>query len=374
MRCSTVSLASLALLTLSVACQGRGQLVLGFATDLPATGSLDQVTMAVTRRGETIPIISKSWNISGVPARDFRLPGSFNLYGDPGAAPVFDVDVQGLVGGSLVVERVSSLGIVDDSELFIRLALVASCEQLGCPNSLTCIEGQCKTPFVDLRTLPRYDRFLVTNMACDSGTVFTDTSTHETLPVSGGCADNQLCVEGTCLVNPVTLPSLDPEPSSAARASFSVRTNRRGASSWSGRSTRRGSRRPRPCSTMAPRSSSAAPITQRSTAVRCRWPVRPSMIRRRQAIAGSLIRRARSPRTQPRALRAWLILFVGSVGGIPAAFFYDQTRGAFRSAAAPLTARSFHSATLLGNGKVLIFGGASTLSSGGNVLVATAEL
>ncbi len=211
-------------------------------------------------------------------------------------------------------------------------------------------------------------------MACDSGTVFTDTSTHQPLPVHGGCGADELCIEGTCLINPATLPSSDPEPF-VGGASELFSANKPPGSFFSVGALD------------AARFSATATLLDDGTTLVVGGNDHAALDGSATPVAGAALydpttasyRRIADPPTTLSAhtatrLASGLILFVGSAGGVPAAFFYDQTRAAFTPAPAPLSARSFHSATLLGDGKVLVFGGASTLSSSADVLVTTAEL
>ena len=152
---------ALSLLSGLAACQSRGQLVLGLATDLSARDQLDEVKLTVVRRGQQTPTVQHAWSLSGVPASDYRLPGSFNLYADDGQEPTFDVYIDGLLNGEQKVERHAVLGLVKGSDRFVRLSLAASCQTLGCPGSLTCVEGTCAPIGIDAHRLPLYRASMV---------------------------------------------------------------------------------------------------------------------------------------------------------------------------------------------------------------------
>jgi hypothetical protein len=361
---------ALAFCLLLTACSGQGQIVLGLATDLPARGEIDQVTLDVHHRGETASILQFSWNLSGLPTKDYRLPGSFSLYADDGTQPTFDVVVHGLLGGSTRVERHASLGILPDQDLFVRLGLTASCETLGCPPSLTCVEGACRSPFINVHALPKYASQLVDHLACDSGTAYADTSTGMMMPVLGGCGAGQHCVEGTCLVDASGLPGADPKAFTGGigelfygggiPAFFSI------------------------APVDAPRFFGTATALDDGRVLVVGGFDRPALDGSTTAVPGAVIyeplsasfRRIADP---PLAmgghtatkLEGGTVLLVGTSGGAPAAMIFDPAIDDFGSAPAPKLARSFHTATVLVDKRVLVFGGASTL---GGTPATTAEI
>ncbi len=351
-------------LVLLSACSGRGQIVLGIATDLPARDLIDQVTLDVTRRGEVDPVISYKWELAGVPAQNFRLPGSFNLYGDPGAEPTFDVLVKGNLGGIEQVRRVSSLGIRSGEDLFIRLGLVRKCEDVGCPSSLTCIEGQCRPAAIDLRTLPPFRTALVEGIECDSGTQYLDTGTHAPMPVlAGGCEANELCGEGTCLVDPATLDGGDAHPFTGAAAELFATTRPPGDFFAVGPVDQ-------------PRYASTATRLADGRVLVAGGIDRPSLDASAQPLIGTLLydpgtaRFTRGP-DLPQPLSAGhtatrlsdgRVVLVGVTASGLTAITYDPVAGAFSTAGAVGADRFFHTATLLPSGKVLVYGGVNGIS------------
>jgi hypothetical protein len=335
---------------------------MGIATDLPARGQIDTVTLEVNRRGESTPLLNYSWDLSGLPAKDFRLPGSFNLYANDGSQPTFDVVVRGLLGDNKVVERRAALGIVQEQDLFVRLGLVGSCRTLGCPPSLTCIEGACKPIFVDVRTLPRFRSELVEHLACDSGTAFLDTSTGTPLPVLGACAAGEHCVEGTCLLDAASLPGTQAFTGGAAElfsdvvppgAFFEV------------------------SALDVPRFFASATTLDDGRVLVVGGYDAPAVDGSAAPVGGAVVYEPLSARFRTIAappvalgghtatkLDGGLVLLVGASQGAPVALLFDPSNDGFSKVAAPRRARRFHSATLLVNKKVLIYGGADPTAIG----------
>lgn len=350
------------------ACHSRGQLVLGLATDLSARGDLDEVTLKVVRRGDASPTVEHQWSLSGVPAQDFRLPGSFNLYANDGQEPAFDVYVDGLLNGVVKVERHAVLGIVKGSDRFVRLSLAASCQTLGCPASLTCVEGTCVPLGLDAHRLPVYHASMVSTVQCSSGTTFIDTSTHEPMPSDGaGCAADETCSEGTCVRT--TAPGADTTPFTGGPASvFGFDGAGSGAFATVGAidtaryfatATQLGDGRVLVVgglSSFAADGSgtpvSGAVIYDGTFAAFRRIADPPS------AIAGHTA----------TLLADGTVLFVGASDGAAVAFTFDPATETFTTAGAPAVARQFHTASLLWSGQVLIVGGLS-----GTSIAATAE-
>ncbi len=351
----------LGLLTSLVACSSPGQLVLGIGTDMPAKDQIDQVKLHVTNRSGSVPPLDVEWLLSGVPALDFRLPGSFNLYADQGAAPTFDVTIQGWWHGGQIVERRAALGIQEDQDLFIRLALVARCEQIGCPKSLTCIEGLCKPQYVDIRTLPAYRADLVERIECASGTTFIDTSTHLALPTGSSCASGSLCSEGTCLVDPLTLPDVDSRPLVGGAAEL-FSTNSPGffpvgaidAARFHASASVLGDGR-----VLVVGGFPNANIDGKADGGPA--PVDGAIVY--DPTSAAFVRIADPPVAlgghTATVLADGKVLLVGaSAPNTPAAMLFDPSTDTFTKLAAPRTARYFHTATLLGDGTVLFVGGA----------------
>ncbi|MEO6953618.1 MAG: kelch repeat-containing protein, partial [Polyangia bacterium] len=337
------------------ACKSHGQLVLGIATDLNVRTQLDHVSLSVTRRGDTQPTVQHDWILPGLPSADFELPGSFALYANPGQSPTFDVMIIGTFAGNEVVTRLASLGIVAKSDRFIRLGLTRSCQTLGCPDSLSCVEGQCVPRFIDPRRMPKYRPALVDHLQCDSGTGFVNTGTHVLLPILGTCDADQTCSEGVCLINPGALPGADPVPFaggieelySTTEAAFFARG---------------------PLD--APRYfATATPLDDGRVLVVGGYPS-PVLDDSTPAVEGATIydpalgglRRIGNPPSAigghtATVLADHTVLFVGCAAGESTAFLFDPTTEKFTSLPPPPTARSFHTATALKDGRVLFVGG-----------------
>lgn len=337
------------------ACKSHGQLVLGIATDLSVRQQLDHVKLSVTRRGDTQPTVQHEWTLSGQPSSDFRLPGSFALYAAQGQSPTFDVMITGSLAGVEKVRRPAALGIIARSERFVRLGLTGSCETVGCPDSLACVEGKCAPHFVDPRRLPKFRPALLDHLECDSGTAFVDSSTHVLLPVLGSCATDETCSEGLCLLDPGALPGADPVPLAGGFEEL-----------YSATHTLFDARGPLD----APRYfATATPLDDGRVLVVGGYPS-PVLDESTPAVDGASIydpelavsRRIGSPPAAigghtATVLADHTILFVGCAAGESTAFLFDPTTEKFTPLPPPPTARSFHTATRLQDGRVLLVGG-----------------
>ena len=187
------------LLALAALGCNRTEIVIGVVTDIEAPDSVDTVVLSAEREG--VQVLSYTWPISGIPNQPFELPGSFGVYSSDGTPVKVTLEVAGLKGNQIVVKRQSIVSLVKGKTLFLRMSLVQRCMQTECEKQgLTCIEGACRDPLVDEKTLPDFAPEMVTSVACSSGTVFVNTSTKKPLPMSGAgdCAADEQCGEGTC--------------------------------------------------------------------------------------------------------------------------------------------------------------------------------
>jgi len=359
-RIASIAYASLLGVLLLVGCSNRGQIVIGIGTDLPARGAIDRVSLEVVRRGETAPIVQFDWDLSGIIAKDYRLPGSFNLYAEDGQQPIFDVLVRGLRAGTERVQRRAALGILSERDLFVRLGLVATCAEVGCPASLACIEGECRAAFVDLRSLPAFRAELVDHVECTGKTTFIDTSTSAALPVLGTCESNEICQEGVCLGDPSTLPGFDSRffvggpgelfgTAGSTSAFFPV--NALDAVRFASSATTLTDGR---VLVVGGFDSAAIDGTARPVAGAVIYESSAARFRRIADPPLTLAGHTATP------LSGGLVLFVGAVGGVPGAMLFDSANDSFAIVPAPKSARYRHTATPLVNGKVLLYGGSAT--------------
>ncbi len=180
----------------------RTQVMLGIATDLNAPTPLDEVHLEIfdLDHPQQLPFIDLFWPISGALSQQFQLPGSFGIYSPDGNQTRIRIDVTATGGGTTLLRRTSTMRLIEEQTLFMRMALTAACMSAAdCPTDQTCIEGACRAAEVDPRTFPHYQPAMEETLACDSGTAFMNTSTKELMKQSGpGCAANQFCREGTC--------------------------------------------------------------------------------------------------------------------------------------------------------------------------------
>lgn len=176
-------------------------LLLGVATDLIAPDELDEVRLRVLRDGNEI--INEDWRISGISGQPINLPGSFSIYPeDEDETPTIEIELIGSLSGREIVFRYATLTMLAHQTLFLRMALVARCENIECDPDETCIEGVCAPRRVDATLLTRYvgngPRELTAE--CQSRTQLRDTATRQPLFLMGEatCADGYRCIESVC--------------------------------------------------------------------------------------------------------------------------------------------------------------------------------
>jgi len=187
------------------ACKQRTQIMIGVLTDLRAPGVMDEVQLDVSREG--VPVLQQAWILPGVRGEPFILPGSFGLYDPNGRSLPVSIQLTGFLHGQPKVIRHSLVSLVPDQTLFLRMGLTAQClNRFDCPQDQTCVEGACKPRLVATATLPKFVDGMERQISCNSGTTFIDTSTSESLPVTGGgCATTDgRCEEGTCYLPDTT--------------------------------------------------------------------------------------------------------------------------------------------------------------------------
>lgn len=176
----------------------RTEIVLGAATDLPAPAMLDRIVLSVEREG--VEMLHNEWDISGAPGEPYELPGSFVIYTSDGSEPRVEVRLSGYRGPQEILRRTAILTLVRGQRRFLRMALVNRCMEMSCPGGQTCVEGGCAMAEVDSRLLLAYEPGMEQKMACNSGTMLINTSTKQPLAMagSGNCAAGQRCGEATC--------------------------------------------------------------------------------------------------------------------------------------------------------------------------------
>jgi hypothetical protein len=204
--------------TAASGCKQKSQLVVGLITNLKVRGELTDVQMDLSRND--VLFQSYSWNISDQKSLDFILPGSFTLFSDNGGEPVTQIVVTGFQGDKTRVVRRSTIQLQSEQDVFYRMSLVLKCTTGSpnatdqCPDGFSCVEGVCKPDTVDAKTLRPYEASRVSDVECDSGTAFFDTSTCSSgtcaaiPPSSQVCAADEFCSEGTCYKRDPNAPRL----------------------------------------------------------------------------------------------------------------------------------------------------------------------
>src|SRR5438309_1356870 len=99
----------------------RTEVMLGFATDLSAPDILDHVQLRTLREGTEI--LKQDWDISGMPAQPFELPGSYGVYSADGSEPREEVDLIGYKSGTEILRRTSIFSLLKEQTLFMRMTL-----------------------------------------------------------------------------------------------------------------------------------------------------------------------------------------------------------------------------------------------------------
>jgi hypothetical protein len=190
-------------LLLPAACnRPRTQIVVGVITNLSAPDVLDQVSMKVMREG--VPLLSHDWDLPGRPAQAYELPGSYGIYSADGSEPRVEVSLVGLKQGREVLRRQSIFSLAKNQTLFTRMALVQSCETVGCPDkdSQTCVEGKCVPMLIQSTRFPLYVQGMDDKVMCRGQTVFVHTGNKSQVPLLNPakptCSDDEECIEGTC--------------------------------------------------------------------------------------------------------------------------------------------------------------------------------
>jgi hypothetical protein len=186
-------------------CQQRTELVFGIVTDLQAPLDLDEVDLVVEQGTTGVPLLDEQFSISGLVGVPQNLPGSYGLLGADGQDAELTLDLRGLAGGKLVVERTSIVTLVTDQTLFYRMALASKCDasipgslMMNCGSGQTCQEGTCVDEHFAAKTFPAFAAELVDNLTCDSGTAYIDTDTNAPMATVGSGCGSGVCLEGTC--------------------------------------------------------------------------------------------------------------------------------------------------------------------------------
>src|SRR5262249_7910808 len=86
----------LSLLARGACTSKRTEVVIGVATNLDAPTQMSSVLMTVSRDG--VPLVVQTWDLPGIPAGRFELPGAFGVYTDDGSEPRIEVELVGQLG------------------------------------------------------------------------------------------------------------------------------------------------------------------------------------------------------------------------------------------------------------------------------------
>ncbi len=172
------------------------QVVLGLVTDLIAPDELDHVELIASR--DATRVAKADWDFQGIPSDAYELPGTFSLYTDDDSEPRLTVEVRALRADKPQATRTAVFNLVKGRTSFLRLGLSRKCVGITCGSGKTCVEGACQSSFVESATLPVYMAGMEKSLQCNSGSRFVRTSTQQLMPVTGNCAGNEVCLEGSC--------------------------------------------------------------------------------------------------------------------------------------------------------------------------------
>lgn len=171
------------------------QVVVGLLTDLSVPRQVNIVRLEVDNGG--VERFKHDWDFLD---STFELPGTVNLFTDDGSAQRVAATVTAFDYDKVQVTRTAVFDLVKEETRFVRLSLSQRCIGMKCASGSTCIEGTCRPSALDSSAFPVYTTGMEKSLECDSGSVFTRTSTMQRLPVTGtgGCAANEACQEGSC--------------------------------------------------------------------------------------------------------------------------------------------------------------------------------
>jgi hypothetical protein len=190
------------LLLLGACTTPRTEVMIGIATDIPASG-MNQIDIKVFREGVLEFTLPSPLRIQGPTGGDYDLPASFGVYSDDGSEPTITVEITGLLNDSPVVLRRSTFGLRKEQTLYMRMALLRSCVTVwqscegNLDQSMTCLQGACTSAQIDVHSFNDYAAGDERLVSCGNGTLI-DTKTGQNLPASAPKPSCGTCIEDAC--------------------------------------------------------------------------------------------------------------------------------------------------------------------------------
>lgn len=190
------------LLLLGACTTPRTEVVIGIATDIPAS-MMNQLDIKIFREGVLEFTLPTPLNIAGPTGGDYDIPASFGVYSDDGSEPKITVEITGLLNDTAVVLRRSTFTLRKEQTLYMRMALLKSCISVwqscegNLDQSMTCLQGACTSAQIDVNTFNGYASGDEKVVSCGSA-MLIDTKSGQPMMTGTPKPSCGTCIEGAC--------------------------------------------------------------------------------------------------------------------------------------------------------------------------------